>query len=168
MKSVLATNIKDKNNIAPIEGMRVGKIISVTESGGVLVDIVGIASGPVVARITTSAKSAIIGKGNPVGREVLVAFADNDSNCPVIVDTMYSLIEEISESELIAPVAEEAQEVTIDGKRITFDADNEIVLKCGKSSITLTRAGKILIKGEYVLSQSTGENKIRGGSVAIN
>lgn len=168
MKSATASNIKTENHVAPVEGMRVGKIVSITESGGVLVDIAGIASGSVAARITTSAKSAILGKGSPVGREVLVAFTDNDSNSPVVVDTMYSLIEEISETELIAPVAEEAQEVTIDGKRITFDAGNEIVLKCGKSSITLTRAGKILIKGEYVLSQSTGENKIRGGSVAIN
>jgi len=58
--------------------------------------------------------------------------------------------------------------VTIDGKRISLEAENEIVLKCGKASITLTKAGKVLIKGDYVLSHSSGENRIRGGSVSVN
>ncbi|MEP7119602.1 MAG: hypothetical protein ABJE95_01785, partial [Byssovorax sp.] len=36
------------------------------------------------------------------------------------------------------------------------------------SSITLTRAGKILIRGAYVLTRSSGVNRIQGGSVQIN
>lgn len=62
----------------------------------------------------------------------------------------------------------ELQEVLVDGRRITFTAETEIVLRCGKSSITLTRAGKIIISGEYVVSRSSGVNRIRGGSVQIN
>lgn len=151
-----------------MEGMRIGKIVSVNDSGSILVDFPGNAVGAIAARITTSAKAATLNKTNPAGREVLLAFENNDPKSPVIVDTIYSLIEEISEAEASLSLAEDPQEVTVGGKRICFDADSEIVLKCGKSSITLTRAGKILIKGEYVLSQSTGENKIRGGSVAIN
>lgn len=62
----------------------------------------------------------------------------------------------------------EQQEVEVDGRRIVFTAKDEIVLRCGKSSITLTRAGKIIISGEYVVSRSSGVNRIRGGSVQIN
>ena len=47
-------------------------------------------------------------------------------------------------------------------------AEREIVLKCGKASITLTRAGKVIIRGAYVLSRSSGVNRIVGGSVQIN
>ena len=47
-------------------------------------------------------------------------------------------------------------------------AEREIVLKCGEASITLTRAGKVLIKGTYVLSRSSGYNKIKGAAVDIN
>ena len=47
-------------------------------------------------------------------------------------------------------------------------ADEEIVLSCGESSITLTRAGKILIRGKYVLSRSSGVNRIKGGSIQLN
>jgi hypothetical protein len=53
------------------------------------------------------------------------------------------------------------QDVTIDGNRITLDAEEEIVLRCGK-------AGKVLIRGEYILSRSAGANKIRGGSIQLN
>lgn len=59
-------------------------------------------------------------------------------------------------------------EVTIEGQTIAITADKDITLRCGKSSITLTRAGKVLINGAYVSSNSTGANRIRGGSVQIN
>ena len=49
-----------------------------------------------------------------------------------------------------------------DGKKFTFDAKEQIVLRCGKSSITLTRAGKVLIKGAYLLSRSSGVNRVSG------
>lgn len=51
---------------------------------------------------------------------------------------------------------------------LRFEADQEIVFKCGKSSITLTRAGKVLIRGAYLLSRSSGANRIKGGSVHLN
>ena len=37
-----------------------------------------------------------------------------------------------------------------------------------EASITLTRAGKVLIQGSYVSSRSTGVNRIKGGSVQLN
>ena len=51
---------------------------------------------------------------------------------------------------------------------LQLTAEREIVLRCGKASITLTRAGKVLIRGEYIFSRSTGVNKIKGGSVQLN
>ena len=42
------------------------------------------------------------------------------------------------------------------------------MLRCGKASITLTREGKVLIKGAYLSSRSSGVNRIKGGSVQIN
>lgn len=58
--------------------------------------------------------------------------------------------------------------VQADDDRLTLSAEREIVLKCGEASITLTRAGKVLIEGEYILSRSTGYNKIKGAAVDIN
>ena len=55
-----------------------------------------------------------------------------------------------------------------DGERLELTAEREIVLRCGQASITLTRAGKVLIRGAYIFSRSTGVNKIKGGSVQLN
>jgi hypothetical protein len=42
------------------------------------------------------------------------------------------------------------------------------VLRCGQASVTLTKAGKVLIRGTYVSSRSSGVNRIKGGSVQLN
>jgi hypothetical protein len=64
--------------------------------------------------------------------------------------------------------APQAVQTTLDGESLTLTADREIVLCCGKASITLTRAGKIIIRGAYLLNRSSGVNKIKGASVQIN
>ena len=58
--------------------------------------------------------------------------------------------------------------VELNGEHLELTAKEEIVLRCGKSSITLTQAGKVIIRGEYLLSRSSGVNRIKGGSVQIN
>lgn len=63
----------------------------------------------------------------------------------------------------VAPVS-----VSVDDQRLVLTAEREIVLQCGEASITLTRAGKVVIKGSYVASRSTGTNKIKGAAVEIN
>lgn len=52
--------------------------------------------------------------------------------------------------------------------RVVVSSEDELVLRCGKASITLTKAGKILIRGAYVSSTASGTHRIRGGSVEIN
>src|SRR5947207_1309780 len=61
-----------------------------------------------------------------------------------------------------------AAEAKVDGKKVSLTGEEEVTLKCGKASITLTASGKVLIKGEYVLSRSSGVNRIKGGAVQIN
>ena len=53
-------------------------------------------------------------------------------------------------------------------ERLTISAAREIVLQCGRASIVLTRAGKVLLRGAYVSSRSTGMQRITGASVQIN
>jgi len=85
-----------------------------------------------------------------------------------VIDTIYSLVDEISGPAPSVAEMEKPDEVLVDGERLIFDAKKEIVLRCGEASITLTRAGKVLIKGAYVVSRSSGANKIKGASIALN
>jgi hypothetical protein len=64
--------------------------------------------------------------------------------------------------------APEEYDVSYDGKRLIISAEEDITLCCGKSSITLTKAGKILLRGDYIASRSSGVNRIKGASVQIN
>jgi hypothetical protein len=59
-------------------------------------------------------------------------------------------------------------EVLVDGKRVVVEADRELVLKCGNASITLTRAGKIILRGTHLVSRSSGSNRVQGTQVRIN
>lgn len=69
----------------------------------------------------------------------------------------------LEEAEIARPV-----EVELDGEKLLLTGDREIVLRCGKATLTLTREGKVLIKGSYLLSRSSGVNRIKGGAVEIN
>jgi uncharacterized protein (DUF2345 family) len=56
----------------------------------------------------------------------------------------------------------------VDGARVSIAAREEIVLSCGQASITLTKAGKILIRGAYISNHASGVNRIKGATVEIN
>ncbi len=151
-----------------IEGVRVGKVADVDESGRVFVDYAGNTQGRVAARFTTSVKLLMLRQAASDGQDVLLVFENNDPLRPVIIDTLSSLTDEIVQTGDINLRVDEPKDVTVEGRKITFDAKEQIVLKCGKASITLTRAGKVIIRGAYLLNRSSGVNRIKGGSVQIN
>ena len=164
----LAENKRVTETLEWIEGIRVGKVITVNESGQAFVDFPGNTQGPVSARFANSIKPGMLQKTASADQDVLLVFENNDPGLPIIIDTLYSLVDEITESSTIALETEIPKDVLIDGKRVTFDAKEEIVLRCGKASIILRRDGKIVIKGTHLLSRSKGMNKIKGGAVHIN
>ena len=110
---------------------------------------------PIVARSTMPITPV------DVGREVLVVFESSNVGCPYIVGLIWK-------PERNPPTQAEPIEAKVDGEQVVIEGKKEIVLKCGKASITLTRAGKVLIRGAYVLSRSSGVNRIKGGSVQVN
>jgi hypothetical protein len=95
-----------------------------------------------------------------IGAAVVIALEHSDPRKPIILGVLQT---EVAPAEPPVPL-----EVSVNGKQIMLSAQEEIVLRCGKSSITLTRAGKVLIRGAYLLSRSSGVNRIKGGSVQIN
>ena len=129
-------------------GNIVGTVTKLNEAGQPLVKFKEIGE-PLVARSTVAVTQAEIGK------EVVLTFERGDLRMPIILG-------------ILQCAAAPGHEVHLDGERLVLSADKEIVLKCGESSITLTRAGKVLIRGAYLSSRSSGVNRIKGGSVQIN
>jgi hypothetical protein len=149
-----------------LEGVQTGKIIKIDQEGAVFIDFLGNRKGPLQARITAAAADSITQRLDDSDVQVLIAFEENDIHRPVIIDVICDRIEPAASPATMDRNNLDA--VKIDGETLTFDAKKEIVLRCGKSSITLTRAGKILIRGAYLLNRSSGVNSIKGGSVQIN
>ncbi|MGH8502231.1 MAG: DUF6484 domain-containing protein [Gammaproteobacteria bacterium] len=99
--------------------------------------------------------------GAHIGREVVLAFENADPSRPIVLGCLQR-----GESEL--PEKPGQVEVDADGERLVVTAREQLVLRCGQASITLTKAGKVLIQGTYLLSRSSGVNRIKGGSVQLN
>ncbi|QMJ05007.1 MULTISPECIES: DUF2345 domain-containing protein [Citrobacter] len=59
-------------------------------------------------------------------------------------------------------------EKTVMPEELIFTAQQKITLSCGKSCITLHPNGKVVIKGEYILSDAEGINRISGGRIEVN
>lgn len=59
-------------------------------------------------------------------------------------------------------------ELESDGRTLQVAAHDQLTLRCGKASITLTADGHIVLKGRQILSQASGSNRIRGGSIQLN
>ena len=97
-----------------------------------------------------------------IGKEVALLFEAGDPSCPIIIGPI------LHAAALESPMANRPWSADVDGERILLSAKKEIVLKCGKASITLTKAGKVIIRGAYLLNRSSGVNRIKGGSVQIN
>ena len=97
-----------------------------------------------------------------LGSMVLVLHEDGDWTRPIVI----GVLQEPSGEQ--RPFAQPQVEVQVDKERMTLSAEREIVLRCGDASITLTRAGKVVIKGNYIVSRSTGYNRIKGAAVDIN
>jgi len=97
-----------------------------------------------------------------IGSEVVLQFERGDVSRPIILGRL-------RQAEAW-PLRDEPAQVHVDadGQRLTVDAKEEITLRCGKASITLTRAGKVLINGTYVSQRSSGVMRIKGGSVQLN
>ena len=139
---------------ARIDGVVLGCVEGIGEGGWPLVNFSGNPTDDPLMAVSTKTVTEV-----DTGRAVALQFLKGDPTQPVIVGFLWNPRE---------TGVQQGIGITSDGERIELNAKKEIVLKCGKSSITLTRAGKIIIRGKYVLSRSSGVNRIKGGSVQIN
>jgi hypothetical protein len=142
----------------PIHGVVIGELLAMADGGNVpLVRHPG-QPGSKALR----ARTAIDLHGAHIGAPLVLMFEQGDPLRPVVL----GVLRERTGWPLPDPPAQ--VEVDADGQRMVVSAGEQLVLRCGKASITLTKAGKVLVEGTYVLSRSSGVNRIKGGSVQLN
>lgn len=152
----------DSHDGEAVHGVVIGKLVDLTGQGEPLVNFASNQSGSPLRAKTTVA----VGR-DTLGEEVLLVFEAANVLKPIIIGVLQSS-KTPDEKTQCKPGQRSSVSVECDGERVMLTAEKEIVLRCGEASLTLTRAGKILLKGTYVLSRSSGVNRIKGGSVQIN
>jgi hypothetical protein len=140
----------------------IGRLAGSTPSGTIAVRI-GTGE-PKPARLMAGLRPSELSRPAMQDREVLVMFERGDPDKPIILGLLNDPLEEV----IALSDGQEPKEIMLDGKKVTLEAKDEILLKCGEGSITLRKDGKIIIKGTHLLSRASGPNRIKGGSVQIN
>jgi uncharacterized protein (DUF2345 family) len=154
---VSGPGITRPHGVAPW-GAATGTLVAFSDNGAVpLVVISGRTGCAAVA-----AASTVDLRGVHVGRQVVMVFEGGELSKPIIL----GLLNEPYVNPLKQPPG--SVEVGVDGERLVVSAKEQLVLQCGNASITLTKAGKVLIKGAFVSTQSSGLMRIRGGSIQMN
>jgi len=155
---IIASLANSAKQTAPIHGVLVGRLVALAEDG--LTPLVSFPGQPGTTALP--ARSTVDLQPAHIGCELVLMFEAGRADKPIVT----GLLRGTTNLPETAPAGQ--VEVDADGQRLLISAQEQIVLRCGKASITLTKAGKVIIQGAYISSRSTGVNRIKGGSVQLN
>jgi hypothetical protein len=148
----------------------VGWIREYQAAQGLLVDYPGNPGPPLPARATIPFDAELAQQAAEQNAPVILIFENGKPAQPIIIgwvkETTNLPHKQPRRGE--SPAAGASTEVVVDGRRVVLNGEDEVVLCCGKASITLRRNGAVIIKGAHLVSHSSGVNRIRGGSVQLN
>jgi hypothetical protein len=139
-------------------GVVVGRLLGLIDAGQVPLVALPDAQAPAAM----PARSIVDLHHNHVGGSVLLMFEQGDPTRPIVMGV---LREPRADGVSQRPPA---LEVRYDGGRVLLDADTELVLRCGKSHLTLRQDGRVELHGETIVTRAAGANKVQGGSVQLN
>lgn len=142
----------------PLVGAVVGRLVALVDQGRTPLVAYDDMSGDVSLR----ARSTVELDGRHVGHPVVLNFEHGDPSRPLIVGRL------ICDEHRVPPDGGEGVQLEVDGERMVVSARGQLVLRCGRASITLDADGSIELRGETIVSQAVGANHLRGGSVQLN
>jgi hypothetical protein len=145
-------------------GARLGTLVDVDGEGRPLVIFPGGPAAPSPARLAVSAP-APGAEELQQGVAVVLLFEDGDPRRPIVVGLVR---DRFAPARPVALVSDETRALTLNGKAVIVEGQDEIVLKCGLGSLTIRANGQIVIKGTRLVSRASETNKIRGAAVHIN
>jgi len=164
--SNLKTLTRIKNDSAqnsPFAGHLVlGTVAAIDTEGAIWISLSQVSPQPVQARTIVDIDPTAI------GAEVLLSFPAETDGRPIILGFVRDRCTRKAPRAALDLDRDQVDAYYLDKERIEIAAEQEIILRCGESSVTLRKDGKIIIKGMHVISRAKGANKIRGAAVTIN
>jgi hypothetical protein len=148
----------DPPRVVPWPSVVVGELVAIADEGRTPLVLFPGQPGSAAVR----ARTVVDLYGPHIGQPVTLMFEAGDASRPIVT----GVLRQAEGWPMVEPPAQ--VEVDAGGERMIVSVRQQLVLRCGKASITLTKAGKVLIQGSYVSSHSTGVNRLKGGSVQLN
>ncbi|WP_111642382.1 hypothetical protein [Marinimicrobium alkaliphilum] len=106
-----------------------------------------------------------------VGRQGVAMMANGEIKALVLVGLVHSPLDTVLQQAVTLDGMSEPEAepyADVDGQSRIIEGKEQVVLRCGDASITLTKAGKIILRGKHLVSRSSGVNRILGGSIQMN
>jgi hypothetical protein len=146
-----------------------GQIVDILGDDQVSVVIPG-KMGTIAARLAVPVTRARLQEAINSRRGTVILIDSQASPCAIVLGLLEPIAPEAFPAAPTDRPEEKPQvvEADVDGKRVRIVGHDEIVLECGSASITLRRNGRVIIRGAYVETDSTGTNRIKGAAVRIN
>jgi hypothetical protein len=136
------------------ELIRVGRLVRISREARPIVDFEGNALGPLEARTVIECLPTSV-RGDISNLQVLLLFERGDFTLPIIIGIVR---ETFAPTRSLVPTPD----------KIVLDALDEVVIRTGKSSLSLHRNGDVITKGTRIVSRASRTNKLRGAEVKIN
>ena len=157
--------INEKDPQQTLHGVVIGVLVGFSDDNAPLV-----VYGENPTETPVEAQTTVLLEHQHLGKKLALLFSGGDPLKPVIIGPMLNAadLDLRREAKQTSGGEPTPVELVLDGKRLVLTASNELVLKCGESSITLKKNGKILVSGTNLLSRAQFSNRIKGGSVQIN
>jgi hypothetical protein len=149
-----------------LEGARVGRLVSYS-AGLARIDYDGNRAGPLEARVAASLDETRLVAAAREQQQAVLLFDGADPRRPILLALLHSATPHL-DAALSAPLPAGQKVARVDGRRVEIEGAEEVVLRCGKASLTLRRDGRVELRGVNVVSQAAQVQKIRGGKVQIN
>lgn len=122
---------------------------------------------PLLARTLANLDDTALAQAARDRAEALLLFEGEDPTRPLLVGLLRSSTP-LVDALLAGPLPQAPVVARVDGKRVAIEGKEEVVLRCGKASLTLQRDGKVVLRGVNLVTQADQVHKIRGGKVQVN
>lgn len=146
---------------------KLGTIVGFDDDAAPLVALLG-GHPPRRARLAFAATRLELQEACLARVEVMLLFEDGQRDKPIIVGFVRAAPTDGAANVAPAPASTLCVEADVDGSRVRITAREELVFQCGAASVTLTRSGRVIVRGTYVETRASGTNRIKGGQVRIN
>lgn len=151
-----------------LDGVVIGMVMDVTKDGIQVVFPGNPSEEAIPARATVPLST------RDIGAEVALIFEQGNPGAPIIMGRLLRPgdgMDDPDDGTAELDIAPAPMTVKVDDgadEVVDIAGKEQVVIRCGRASITLTKAGKILLRGAYISSRSSGANRIKGGSIHLN